>query len=142
MLPRGTEVYVCENPAIVQTVADELGPHSAPLVCLGGVPSTAVMMLLQQLRDRGATLRFQVDFDCGGLVIGNFLSRRMEIQPWRVTTDNYERLLSGVEQCKALEKDPPKALWDPHLHSRMIEHRAILFEEQIVEILLDDLRIP
>jgi len=98
------------------------------------------MMLLQQLLDGGATLRFQVDFDCGGLVIGNYLSRRLGILPWRVTTHNYERLLSGEEQRKALEKDPPMALWDPELHSRMIEHKAILFEEQLVETLLGDLQ--
>jgi len=141
VLPQGADVYICENPAIVQTVADELGPRSAPLVCLGGVPSTAVMMLLQQLHEGGAKLRFQVDFDCGGLVIGNFLSRRLQIPPWRVTTENYERLLSGIKQRKKLDKDPPEALWAPHLHTRMIEHGAILYEEQLVETLLSDLRV-
>jgi hypothetical protein len=47
--PTGTQVFVCENPTIVEAAADELGSCCPPVVCTDGIPTTAALDLLAGL---------------------------------------------------------------------------------------------
>ncbi|WP_255431382.1 DUF2399 domain-containing protein [Amycolatopsis sp. WAC 01416] len=58
-------VSVCENPIVLASAADELGPGCPPLVCVNGQPSAAVWRLLDLLAAKGAGFRYHGDFDLG-----------------------------------------------------------------------------
>ena len=50
-LARGAEVFVCENPTVLEAAADRYGASSRPLVCTFGLPSQASWELLTGLGD-------------------------------------------------------------------------------------------
>lgn len=77
------EVFVCENPSIVEAAADRLGEGSRPLVCTFGVPSQAAWVLLRALTEQ-ATLRVRADEDAVGRRIASALLRLPGAQPWRL----------------------------------------------------------
>jgi len=51
----GLRVRLCENPAVVLRAEDRLGAATAPLICTGGWPRSAVCALLDTLRDAGGS---------------------------------------------------------------------------------------
>lgn len=76
------EVYVCENPVVVEEAADRLGRGSKPLVCTFGVPSLATHRLLSALP---AKLFVRADADATGWgILRGLLGRYPEAQPWRM----------------------------------------------------------
>ncbi len=86
-----TDVFVCENPAIVEAAADQFGPHSHPLVCTFGLPNLATMTLLSSLATT-STLRVRADGDAVGWRIVDRLLRLPGAQQWRMPEgfDRYE----------------------------------------------------
>ena len=50
-IARGAEVFVCENPTVLEAAADRHGAASRPLVCTFGLPSQAAWELLTGLGD-------------------------------------------------------------------------------------------
>ncbi len=135
----GQCVFVCENPAVVAAAADQLGPSSAPVVCLEGVPSSAVLALLEQLRRSGAALRFQADFDWAGVRIGNLLKDRFDAEPWRFRAPDYLAVAERTGPGVALRGQPIEASWDEELSAAMKRIGRVVFEEHIVSVLLEDL---
>ncbi|MGN6299661.1 MAG: DUF2399 domain-containing protein [Angustibacter sp.] len=73
----GVTVFVCENPAVVETAADRLGAASAPLVCTYGRPSTAAWLLLWALAAAGASFAVSADRDAAGTSIRTALLREL-----------------------------------------------------------------
>jgi uncharacterized protein (TIGR02679 family) len=134
---RGRQVLVCENPTMVAAVTDRLGSATPPLVCTDGQPSGAVQTLLGQLSDTGAALAFHVDFDGGGLRIGNLLVDRFGATPWRMGRLDYETAagLAG----RPLSAPPPEASWDPDLASAIVAHGRAVHEEQLLDELVAEL---
>lgn len=137
---QGTRVFVCENPTVVAVAADELGWRCPPLVCLEGVPSTAVDRLLRLIVAAGASLLFHCDFDWPGLRIGAQLAARHGARPWRFSATDYEGALAAGVARHALSGRPAHADWDPALSPAMRRQGHAVHEEQVVEHLLDDLR--
>ncbi len=138
----GDEVWVCENATVVAAAADRLGARCAPLVCTEGVPSSAVMQLLRAIVRDGAKLRFHCDFDWGGVRIGNQLVESVAAQPWRFDALRYQAAIdSGVGGILALSGEPTNARWDPKLGNAMREVGTSIFEESLVDELLDDLTL-
>ena len=133
------QIFVCENPGVVAAAADRVGPRSAPLVCTEGVPTTAVTELLRLLSSCGTSLRVQCDFDWGGLRIGNLLHESFETTPWRFTTSHYRRCLQAEDPAMPLRGTPRDAAWDPQLRGALEKAGRALFEEQLLDDLLDDL---
>lgn len=80
------EVFVCENPAIVEAAADRFGPHSRPLVCTFGLPNLATMTLLSSLA-AATTLRVRADGDAVGHRIVDRLLRLPGARRWRMPED-------------------------------------------------------
>lgn len=133
-------ISVCENPTVVAKAARELGPESNPLVCVDGQPNSAVTALLRAARGAGCTFRYHGDFDWGGLRIANHVMGMVGATPWRLSTADY----LGVKALTQVELPPaPNGLvarWDAHLVDAMAQHRAAIFEEQVVGDLVADLR--
>jgi uncharacterized protein (TIGR02679 family) len=130
-------VWVCENPIVLASAADELGPHCPSLVCVSGQPSVAVWRLLDLLAADGARFTYHGDFDWGGVRIGNTLRERIPWQPWRFDAAAYE---AAQTAGGALTGRPADATWDPGLR-RALERRGVRVEEELVlPELIDDLR--
>lgn len=137
---RGLDVRICENPVVVAAAADALGPACPALVCTGGQPSAAVMVLLRSLTSAGARLSHHGDFDWGGVRIGNVLRARLpQVVPWRFGAADYEAVVdsSGL----ALTGTPAEANWDRALGSVMRQVGRAVEEETVLELLLDDLAV-
>jgi uncharacterized protein (TIGR02679 family) len=132
-------VWVCENPIVLASAADELGATSPPMVCLSGQPSTAAVRLLTLLDEAGAELAYHGDFDWGGIRIANALRERIVWQPWRFDATAYRTALTSVTGG-TLTGRPVDAGWDPDLRRELAHHRVHVQEELVLTELLADLR--
>jgi uncharacterized protein (TIGR02679 family) len=128
---------VCENPTLVAAVADRCGVATPPLVCTDGQPSGAVQALLGQLAEAGAALHFHVDFDGGGIRIGNLLVDRFGATPWRMGRADYE--LAAASAGRPLGAAPPEASWDHDLTGAIVAHGRAVHEEQLLDEFVDEL---
>lgn len=144
IVEKGTLVFVCENPSVLEAVAATFGPAAAPLICVSGMPGRAVTALLSSLDTGGARLRYHGDFGSGGLTIANLVIRRHHAEPWRMTTADH-RL--AVERLSALGRRPnrlrgrvPTASWDGTLAEHIVAYRHEITEEHVLDDLLSDLR--
>jgi uncharacterized protein (TIGR02679 family) len=88
-LPPDTEVFVCENPRVLEAAMDAACPR--PLVCTSGNPTTAVLALLDALTGAGARLAYRGDFDWPGIAMANRVIRRWGARPWRLSAADYEQ---------------------------------------------------
>jgi uncharacterized protein (TIGR02679 family) len=133
-------VYVCENPSVVETAADTLGPRSGPLICVEGRPSVAAGLLLQELLGVGSVLRYHGDFDWAGLAIARSLIVAGAL-PWRLGASDYERGLSDNSRQKKLPPpaSPVTTPWDRSLAGAMLNRGVAVEEEAVIEDLLSDL---
>ncbi|KDB52892.1 hypothetical protein X805_14960 [Sphaerotilus natans subsp. natans DSM 6575] len=136
-------VFVCENPNVVAIAADRLGRDCAPLVCTDGMPAAAQRVLLNQLRDAGACLRYHGDFDWAGLRIARQVLQGQGAEPWRFGCADYlaaVQTLPPLARDHALGLDVAEAPWDEALAAAMREQGCAVAEEAVVDLLLDDLR--
>jgi uncharacterized protein (TIGR02679 family) len=133
-------VYICENPNLVAIAADHCGMHSAPLVCVEGMPGAAQRCLLTQLRQAGARLLYHGDFDWPGLRIGNYVIRDHGAIPWHFGADDYVAAIGKASNDRhALDGRPVEAFWDDALAATMSRHGVAIAEESVAELLLLDL---
>lgn len=91
------DVFVCENPSILEAAADELGASAPPMVCTFGRPTAAVWALLRAITPP-AWLRVRADGDATGWGIVNSLLGEFDgASPWRMPsgTTAYEEELLG-----------------------------------------------
>lgn len=133
-------IYVCENPNIVAIAADQLGWRCAPLVCTEGMPAAAQRILLTQLMQAGAHLRYHGDFDWPGIRIANFVMRTWHAQPWRFGCGEYETAVAAPHTQRDLSDASVIACWDNALTSVMQNRGLAIPEEALVASLLDDLK--
>ncbi|MCZ7528579.1 MAG: DUF2399 domain-containing protein [Acidimicrobiia bacterium] len=91
----GADVFVCENPAVVEEAAIALGPAAPALVCVEGQLSVAAVRLLGMLAAGGARLRYHGDFGAGGLTIANRVVGELGATPWRMATADYQVALAA-----------------------------------------------
>ena len=139
----GRTVFVCENPAVLRSAAAQLGPGAAPLVCTEGRPSVAAQRLLDVVVEAGSHLRVQADFDWPGIRIAGALLRRGEAAPWRLTAPDYEaavRTRSGDGRGGARLRGTAAATpWDPRLATAMAGTGEVVYEEELIDLLVADL---
>jgi hypothetical protein len=122
-------LFVCENPAVVEAAADELGADCSPLVCTDGIPSLAALELIAGAADLGFPIHVRADLDPTGFVIVDTLrSVAPHATPWRFDVATY---------TTHFEIASDGATTPAVVHSR---HGRDLHEEAILPILLADLR--
>jgi uncharacterized protein (TIGR02679 family) len=132
-------VLVVENPSVVALAADTHGTHATPIVCTNGQPRAATMVLLRSLADAGVRLLHHGDFEWGGLAIGNFLHRRLPVEPWRFDRGAYLRAVMAHPHAGPLTGSPTEASWDPSLAAAMRGARRRIEEELVAAELLAEL---
>ncbi len=77
------DVFVCENPSVVEAAAGHLGAACPPLVCTFGRPSAAAWALLRGLGE--ARLHVRADGDAAGWsIVGALLAFRPDAEVWRM----------------------------------------------------------
>lgn len=134
-------IYVCENPNIVSIAADRLGAACAPLVCTDGMPAAAQRVLLKQLSDAGAQLRYHGDFDWAGIHIANNVMKLCRCGPWRFGSEHYlQALETAPPKDRDLEETAVAASWDQALTESMQSHGMSIAEEAVASLLVNDLR--
>ncbi len=131
----GKEVFVCENPTIVALAATRLGRACAPLVCVNGQFATPSLVLLRQLRDAGAQLRYHGDFDPAGLLIARRVMNECGAKAWRFSAADYATAPKGVRFAGA----PGATPWDEELRNVMHIAGYAVHEEAVFASLAEDL---
>lgn len=95
-----TEIFVCENPSVVEAAAIRLGLRSAPLVCTYGRPGLACLVLLRAISDAGIQVHVRADGDdVGREIVRTVLAEVPHASPWRMddrTTSFEEELIDEL----------------------------------------------
>jgi uncharacterized protein (TIGR02679 family) len=140
-LPPGTEVFVCENPRVIEAVAD--ASCQRPLVCTSGNPTTTVLALLDALTGAGASLAYRGDFDWPGVAMANRIIGTYQARPWRMSAADYEEHVRIARDrgtpLQPLSGQLTAAEWDPELAPAMQAIGVGVQEESALELLLADL---
>src|SRR3954452_11248206 len=138
VLPPYRVIHVCENPTIVEVVAERWERSAATavppvLICTWGQPSTAVVDLLTILTALGAQCRYHGDFDWPGLRIAHAVHQRIPWTPWRYTAADYVAVVEGNPLSRSLVGRPALSPWDPKLAMVMAEHGLVVEEAAVAE---------
>lgn len=133
-----TDVFACENPAVVAAAADRASDR--PVVCVDGMPSTAALVVLDRLSADGHPVRYHGDFDWRGLSIAAVVARKLPAAgPWRFGADDYEQAVADGLGSVELAGRPSSSPWDERLAPAMEAAGVAIYEEQVLRRLLDDL---
>lgn len=140
-LAPGTEVFVCENPRVIEAAVD--ARVQRPLVCTSGNPTTTVLALLDALVNAGAILAYRGDFDWPGIAMANRIVRKYRARPWRMSAADYEDHVRAARDrdtpLQPLSGKPITAEWDPELTAAMQALGVGVQEESALELLISDL---
>jgi uncharacterized protein (TIGR02679 family) len=130
-------VLVCENPRVLEAVADQFA-GAVPTVCTAGQPALVVLDVLRRLAQAGATLRYHGDFDWPGITIANRLVTEADVVPWLMRKADYEAAARRGPAALPLAGTPVVACWDDTLHAAMNRHGVAVHEESVLNNLLDN----
>lgn len=126
-------VLVCENPRVLEAVAERFG-GAVPVVCTAGQPNTVVTSVLSWLADSSCLLRYHGDFDWPGIAITNRLVAQCGVDPWLMSAAEYE---SGFRQgSPTLVGAQVEPSWNTELGASMRAHGVAVHEESVLEQLL------
>ncbi|SCL20215.1 Protein of unknown function C-terminus [Micromonospora pallida] len=103
-----TEVFVCENHVVVESVIRTLGVRSRPLIVLGGFPGKATEYLLLGLGFAGCVVQVHADHDAVGRKIkGTLFGQTIKFHEWKPCKD---RALTELRTSRAEELCLPDLL--------------------------------
>lgn len=89
-LPGVADVFVCENPSVVQAAAAEFGAGTRPVICTFGRPTIAVWELLRGIAP-DARLHVRADGDVTGWsIVRGILDAFPDAVPWRMPEGSSE----------------------------------------------------
>lgn len=132
-----TVVSIVENPSVMQAALDRFGTDLPPLVCVSGRLHVAARVLLRTLAAAGLDLRYHGDFDPVGIGIAADVITNLGARPWRMGAEDY---LSALAPGPALEPEQvPETPWDPALQAAMRREATCVYEEAVLESLLEEL---
>jgi uncharacterized protein (TIGR02679 family) len=132
-------IFVCENPAVLRSACEELGPACPPLVCTEGQPSTAFHRLARIAAQAGGELWYHGDFDWPGVAIAADIINRHGARAWLMNASDYLAGAKTDDPCAALNGDPVATPWDPELRETMRQTGRAVYEETVADQLLTDL---
>ena len=100
----------------------------------------AALVTLSGLVAAGGTVHYHGDFDWRGLAIAEVLVRKVPTaQPWRFGARDYAGAVQRGFGTIALSGLPHPSPWDPDLALVMGETGKAIYEEQVLEDLLEDM---
>lgn len=136
LVPAGTRVLVCENPRVLEAIAQS-PVDTVAVVCTSGVPGLVTLDVLDRLARSGANLAYHGDFDWPGLAMANRLVARLGCHPWLMAEADY---LAGVRpDGPILTGKAVTASWDAALAPAMRAHAVAVHEEAVLPRLLNRL---
>lgn len=135
----GTWVLVCENPRVLEAVAQARGGAVA-MVCTSGMPGLVALEVLRRLATSGAELAYHGDFDWPGVAIANRLVGLVGVYPWQMNAEDYTA--AARPDGPALQGRPVLPVWDLGLGAVMTRKGVAVHEEAVLNDLLDRLPSP
>lgn len=130
----GQDVFVCENPRVLEAIAERaLG--GVATVCTSGRSTLVVLEVLRRLARSGAHIRYHGDFDWPGVAMANQLVAMFEVEPWHMSADDY---LNSPARLPLLGAEVSPA-WDHELGAAMRHRGLAVHEEAVLEPLLGSL---
>jgi uncharacterized protein (TIGR02679 family) len=130
----GQEVLVCENPRVLEAIA-ERGLDDITIVCTSGRSTLVVLEVLRRLSGSGAHILYHGDFDWPGVAMANQLVAMFAVQPWHMSADDYLK----SPACLPLAGSEVLPAWDADLGAAMRHRGLALHEEAVLGTLLDSL---
>jgi len=130
----GQEVFVCENPRVLEAIA-ERGLDGITVVCTSGRSTLVVLEVLRRLSGSGAHIRYHGDFDWPGIAMTNQLIAMFDVQPWSMSADDY---LDSPARLPLVGSEVAPA-WDADLGAAMRQRGLAVHEEAVLGGLLDSL---
>ena len=130
----GQEVFVCENPRVLEAIA-ERALDGITVVCTSGRSTLVVLEVLRRLSGSGAHIRYHGDFDWPGIAMTNQLIAMFEVQPWSMSADDY---LDSPARLPLVGSEVAPA-WDADLGAAMRHRGLAVHEEAVLGGLLDSL---
>jgi uncharacterized protein (TIGR02679 family) len=130
----GQEVFVCENPRVLEAIA-ERGLAGIAIVRTSGRSTLVVLEVLRRLAESGAHIRYHGDFDWPGIAMVNQLVALFGAQPWRMSADDY---LDSPARLPLVGSEVAPA-WDADLGAAMRHRDLAVHEEAVLGELLDSL---
>ncbi|MFN8104251.1 MAG: DUF2399 domain-containing protein [Acidimicrobiia bacterium] len=137
--PGGEVVFVTENPSVLSAA---VGIPGARVICTSGTPSAVEVAALVLLARGGWRLAVRADFDVAGLHHADvILAATPDARPWRFRAVDYRQALATARSPVGLRVDRiPPTPWDPELSAAMIAEGVAVFEEALLDVLVDDIR--
>ena len=99
----------------------------------------ACFRLLDGLVAAGADVRYHGDFDWPGLRIGASVLAATGGRPWRFGAADYLQALDDGDPRTPLSGAAADSPWDPELARVMAQLGVIVYEEDVLDVLLGDL---
>jgi len=134
-LARHERVLVCENPRVLEAMADRFG-GDVPAVCTSGQPRLVTLELLRRMVRAGAELRYHGDFDWPGVAIANRVIAEVGAQPLLMAAADYQAAARSGRATLDLTGVPVAASWDPALATAMARLGVAVHEEAVLDDLL------
>ncbi len=131
-----TAVWTFENPSVMALALERFGTSCPPIICTSGWPSSAGVLLLEQLSNAGATVYYHGDFDGEGLRIASSVVARVGAVPWHLTAADYTREADSPGPPAGRVTSVP---WDRELGDELARRGVTVPEERVAARLLDTL---
>lgn len=132
---RHGRVLVCENPRVLEAMADRFG-GAVPAVCTSGQPRLVTLELLRRMVRAGAELWYHGDFDWPGVAIANRVIAEVGAQPLLMAAADYQAAARSGRAALGLTGVPVAASWDPALATAMARLGVAVHEEAVLGDLL------
>ncbi|MFC7533852.1 TIGR02679 family protein [Actinoplanes sp. GCM10030250] len=136
-------VYVCENPRVLEALAD--AALDVPAICTMGNPTTVTLALLDTVtQSAGVRLAYHGDFDWPGIAIAGRIFDRYPAEPWHFRAHDYRRAVAlaaerGTPHQPLAGRAAP-TVWDPDLAVAMASAGVAIHEEAVLDGLIASLR--
>lgn len=124
-------VLVCENPRVLEAVAEEDVPDLA-VVCTSGRPNLTTQHLLSLLAASRTRMAYHGDFDWPGVAMANDAVSRWAAAPLLMSARDYEAAPGSL----TLRGPSVEPSWDPELGAAMRARGVAVHEEAVLEDLL------
>ncbi|ABS25283.1 DUF2399 domain-containing protein [Anaeromyxobacter sp. Fw109-5] len=137
-------VFVTENPSVAAAAADLADDCDVRLLCTDGTPSRREIDAIARLAAAGWRVAVRADFDEAGLGhVAAVLAAVPAATPWRMAAGDYlSSVPADVAAGTRLDVDRlPEAPWDARLTETMRATGAAAYEEALLPLLMQDLRV-